>query len=275
MSSIFQQLGYNYNPAANEIFEFDEKVVANMNAMPELLSPWQYEDMRNNDTAITNYVYNPIAQISATINNTCIAIQGACSNISALSTISSTSNTTYTSSVNFKNHADRIAGLVEINENTATLPHYDTAMGVGKTIMYMVYQADGIQNNAPVMGSFTSLFIEDELTTKHNLIISYPTLISNSIYTNSYLDGEGNTVTEITSNLTSTQISTIIANVGSIGTLMNTRRVHDENFFTNSNTILENYKKLKKFKTPGSSETNIINDYIGTNRLKNNLVNTA
>jgi hypothetical protein len=275
MSSIFQQLGYNYSPAANEIVEFDQKVVDNMNAMPELLSPWQYEDMRNNDTAITNYIVNPIAQISTSINSTCITIQGVCSNISVLSTISSTANTTYTASINFKNHADRIAGLVDINENTAELPHYDTAMGVGKTIMYMVYQADGIQNNAPIMGSFTSLFIEDELTTKHSLIISYPTLISNSIYTNTYLDGEGNTVTEITSNLTPTQINTIVANVGSIGTLMNTRRVHDENFFTNSNNILEKYKNLKKFKAPGASETSIIDDYIGTNRLKNNLVNTA
>jgi hypothetical protein len=56
---------------------------------------------------------------------------------------------------------------------------------------------------------------------------------------------------------------------------MNTRRTHDENFFTNSKDILAEYDQMKKFKSPGNSETNIINDYIGTNRLKNNLANTA
>jgi hypothetical protein len=56
---------------------------------------------------------------------------------------------------------------------------------------------------------------------------------------------------------------------------MTTRRTHDENFYINSGSILEEYNELKKFKAPGSSETNIINEYIGTTRLKNNLANTA
>jgi hypothetical protein len=202
MSSIFQQLGYNYTPTENEIINFDQSVLDNLNSAPELLDPWQYEDMRNNDTAITNYVYNPVSTISTSIRNVTLSVTSICGNIADLSTISSTANTTSLAATNFIAHTNRIVGLVEVNEDTATLPHYDSAMGVGKTIMYMVYQADGIQNNAPIMGSFTSLFIEQDLTTKYNTISGYPTLISNSISVNSYNDGEGNPVTELVSNLT-------------------------------------------------------------------------
>jgi hypothetical protein len=275
MSSIFEQLGYNYTPTSNEIIDFDQKVLDNMNSMPQLLSPWQYEDLKNNDTAITNYLYNPVASITQAIHDIAVSISGACSNVANLATISATANTANVAATNFLAHTDRIAGLVEINLNTSTLPHYDSAMGVGKSIMYIVYQADGIQNNAPIMGSFTSLFIKDDLTLKYSLVTGYPSLISNSISTNSYLDGNGDTVTELVSNLTPTQISTIVSNVGALGNTMDTRRIHDENFYTNSNTVVANARKIKSFMSLGSSEKNIINDYIGTERLKNNLANTA
>ena len=275
MSSIFQQLGYNYTPSAGEIINFDQKVLDTMNSMPELLNPWQYEDMRNNDTATSNYLLNPVVTISTSIKNTCISIEGACAGVSNLATVASTANTAHISANNFILHTNRISGLEPINSDTVLLPHYDTAIGTGKSIMYIIYQSDGIQNNAPIMGSFTSLFIKDDLTVKYNTISGYPTLIANSISANTYLDGEGNTVTELVSNLTPTQISTIINNVSDVGNTMSTRRTHDENFYTNSSNVLEQYNQMKKYKSPGSSETNIINNYIGTTRLKNNLANTA
>jgi hypothetical protein len=275
MSSIFQQLGYNYSPSAGEIIDFDQKVLDSMNNMPDLLSPWQYEDMRNEDTAISNYLSNPVVTISTSTRNTCISIESACAGVNNLATIASTANTAHISANNFILHTNRISGLEPINSDTTLLPHYDTAISTGKVLMYLVYQSDGVQNNAPIMGSFTSLFIKDDLTVKYNTISGYPTLIANSISANTYLDGGGNTVTELVSNLTNTQISTIITNISALGNTMTTRRTHDENFYINSGSILEEYNELKKFKAPGSSETNIINDYIGTTRLKNNLTNTA
>lgn len=275
MSSIFQQLGYNYSPSSNEIITFDQKVLDNMNNMPQLLSSWQYEDLRNGDTDTTNYLVNPVDTITQSIHNIAVSISSACSNVANLATISATANTANVAAINFLAHTNRLAGIVPINSDTSRLPHYETAIGVGKPIMYIVYQSDGVQNNAPIMGSFTSLFIKDDLTLKYSLVTGYPTLISNSIGTNTYLDGDGNTVTEMVSNLTPTQISTIVTNVGVLGSTMDTRRTHDENFYTNSNNILAEYNEMKKYKSPGTSETNIINDYIGTTRLKNNLANVA
>jgi len=274
MSSIFEQLGYNYSPTSNEIITFDQKVLDTMNSMPELLTPWQYEDLRNEDTAISNYLVNPVAAITQLAYNTTGSISNVCSNIAELATISTTANAAYISANNFLYHTNRLAGIEPINSDTVLLPHYDTAIGTGKSLMYIVYQSDGIQNNAPIMGSFTSLFVKDDLTLKYNAITEYPNLIANSITVDEIPEGEG-TVTVISSNLTPTQISTIITNIGALGNTMDTRRTHDETFFTNSNNILNEYNQMKKFKAPGSSETNIINDYIGTTRLKNNLANVA
>ena len=275
MSSIFEQLGYNYSPSSNEIITFDQAVVNKMNSMPDLLSPWQYEDLRNQDTASSNYLVNPVSTITQSIHDIAVSISDACGNVADLATISATANTANVAATNFLAHTNRLAGLSVITSETARLPHYDTAINVGKPLMYIVYQSDGVQNNAPIMGSFTSLFIKDDLTFKYSVVTGYPDLISNSISANTYTDGNGNTITELTSNLTPTQISTIVTNVGALGSTMNTRRTHDENFYTNSNNILEEYNKMKKFKSPGSSETNIITDYIGTTRLKNNLANVA
>jgi hypothetical protein len=275
MNSIFQQLGYNYSPSSNEIITFDQSVLNSMNSVPQFLNSWQYEDLRNNDTAISNYLVNPVSSISQFIHDIAVSIFDACGNVADLATISATANTANVAATNFLAHTNRLAGIEPINSDTVLLPHYDTAIGVGKSIMYIVYQSDEIQNNAPIMGSFTSLFIKDDLTLKYNVVTGYPDLISNSISANTYPDGNGNTITELSSNLTPTQISTIVTNVEALGNTMNTRRTHDENFYNNSKNILTEFNQIKKFKSPGTSETNIINDYIGTTRLKNNLANVA
>lgn len=277
MTTIFSQLGYNYTPSHNEIVTFANTVTDNLNTVPQLLDKWQYDDLKNNDTAITNYVENPVSSIASTLRSTCISIASACSDVNTLITIVSAAGSACTACDNFVAHTNRLAGLVEPNASTYNLPHYDMAIGTGKVLVNIIYQADGIQNNAPIMGNFTSLFIEDTLTTEYNTISGYPTLISNSISVNTWDDGLGNTFTENVSSLTTEQINTIVSNVGTITSTMNTRRTHDENFYTNSRSVLDKYQRLRKFKKDGigTSEVNMINDYIGTTRLKNNIANTA
>jgi hypothetical protein len=278
MSSIFQQLGYNYTPTANEIVDFDQEVLDSMNSMPQLLDDWQYEDLRNDDVARSNYFVNPVYTIVSSIRSICVSVTDACVNVAGLITISEASEAACTSADNFIAHTNRIAGLSEVTPDTAFFPHYDTAMGVGKSVMYMVYQSDGIQNNAPIMGSFTSLFIEDSLTDNYNVIVDYPTVVSDSVseeFSVDPEDPEGPLLSELVTDLTPTEISAIVAGLSAVSNLMDTRRVHDENFYTNCNTLLNNFNTQKKFKSPGTSERNLINNFIGTTRLKNNLANTA
>jgi hypothetical protein len=132
--------------------------------------------------------------------------------------------------------------------------------------MYITFQSDGIQNNAPMMGNFTSLIQGNNLTISYNTIITYSGNIANSISSSS--DGGDPPVITYSSNLTSNQITTIVNNLNSVTNLMNERRTADVNFYSNSRAVVDDYNTLKQFSTPGQSESYLYNNYVGTDKLK-------
>jgi hypothetical protein len=145
-----------------------------------------------------------------------------------------------------------------VNTDTILLPHYESAIGVGKIIMYLVSQTDGISNNSPLIGSFTSLFTGNTLNTYYTTIQNYANTVANSIYTQT-----GNYY----SNLTSTQVSTISSKLIEITTFMNTKNTADVNFYINSQAVLADYNSLKGFSNMGQTQEDLINNYIGTPKL--------
>ena len=273
MASIFEQLGYNYTSTGNDVIDFNDDVLESLSKIPPLLEDWQYTDLQNQDAVVTNYLKNPVSNVTNLIKTKSFEIMSSCigegSNIaSGLETIYNTANTLTNTCTQFVMHTDRLSGLVEPNENTASLPHYDMAIGIGKSVMYLIYQSDGIQNNAPIMGSFTSVFIGEQLENLKIDIQNYPNTISSSITCTTSGDPPS---TSCSSNLTIGQITTINTKLTEINTLMNTRITHDENFYANSSTLLRKYQEMKRYKDVGQSERNLFDNYIGTERLKNNL----
>jgi hypothetical protein len=97
-------------------------------------------------------------------------------------------------------------------------------------------------------------------------IQSYPTTIKNSIVVTSDEFG-----TTYTSNLTTIQVTTIINGINSIKNIMDSRRIGDVNFYNNSRSIVDDYNSVKQFANPGQSETYLINNYIGTDKLKSRI----
>jgi hypothetical protein len=287
MSSLFGQLGYNFNDTSGTIVDFSPDVVDNLDRLPPLLEDWQYADLKNNDSAVTNYLKNPtkpVTQQIITKVNQILSVSSGVSNLGGIvtrcknivdHTIPGDEFTPPTfvkgSSSKYIEHCDRLSGLVQPNEDTAELPHYDLAIGVGKSLVYLVYQADGVQNNAPILGSFTSILIGPDLEQKNLAIINYPDLISASITCTTSDDGTGNTFTTCSSNLSSQVITQIQNDLNDIHTLFNGRRIHDENYYTNASVLLEKYNEMKRYKEPGQTEKELFVDIIGTERLKSNL----
>jgi len=60
-----------------------------------------------------------------------------------------------------------------------------------------------------------------------------------------------------------------------VSSTMTTYRQKDFNFFANSQMIVDRYNKVSEFNRIGQTELFLINDYIGTPNLKNNLANTV
>jgi hypothetical protein len=266
--SIFGRLGYDSANTANVVENLSNTAIHTMNQMPPLLNKWQTEDLANN--VVGGYFKNPVANSTQSVWNVANSIIAITGLSDALSNVASNVSALIASSNSFYLHTDRISGMSQPNASTATLPHYFSAMSVSKIMMYITFQSDGIQNNAPMMGNFTSLTIDDSLKAVNTIISIYPSMIANSINAVSVGTPPDEYVT-YTSNLSSNQIQTIIHDIQSATNLMNSRRTGDVTFFNNSQAVVRDYNTVDQFSTPGQTETYLFNNYIGSDKLKSRI----
>jgi len=261
--SIFGRLGYAPYSGSN-VSDLSAAVKKQMDTMPAMLQPWQKTDMENSN--VGGYFTNPVKVATEDLwdsANNIIAVPNL-SQISNISSILTSAQSLFTAANNFIQHTDRISGLTEPPEDNPTLPTYKTASSVGKMVMYLVYQTDGVQNNAPIVGCFSSLYTNDDLVTYQNIIQGYATTIQNSINVESIEEPPSTTYT---SNLTQQQVSSMVTNLGNIVTFMNSRRTSDVNFYYNSRTIVDEYNTMKTFNNMGQTETDMVTNLIGSDKL--------
>ncbi len=262
MSSVFGRLGYSSYSSSN-VTDLSDSVVKQMDSLPDLLQPWQQEDMKNAN--VGGYLNNPVSNnITSvwTVANTIIAIPNlAQTNVSSILTAAGTLST---AANNFFGHTDRMSGLSDPPESDPTLPTYKTAIGIGKMTMYLTYQIDGVQNNAPLLGSFSSLYAKNDLITYYETIKNYAGTVANSIF--SIVDSETQQ-TSYSSNLSQSQANTISNNLTAVANFMNTRRTADVTFYYNSRTVVDEYNTLKTFSNMGQTQTDLVTNTIGSSKL--------
>ena len=281
-SSVFGRLGYNFTPSNPSILELSDAAKKHLAKMPKLIKDWQAEDMRNGTVVRTNYFKNPVYNIATSLKANLQKIIDAIpirqytpdewgwaptqtvSAIPELTPIYDSANVAATEIVKFIEHTDRISNVVEIKPDTSDLPHYEQAMAVGRQLLYIVNQTDNIQNNAPILGTFTSIFVEPELKTLNTDITPFAAEIANSI-TTTIIDFEGGYT--ITTNLSSQRIETITNKIKEVKNFIEGRRKHDENFWTKAKTIVEEYQQFKTLSS-GETQDKLIDGYIGTDELK-------
>jgi hypothetical protein len=274
MATLFQNLGYNYSDPHGDITDFSANTVEHMDSMPSLIQDWQTEDIATSN--VGGYLQNPLGSVSTNIAVSANAIKNIVSTIvtytnigvaNVMVHIANSSNNLITAATNFKDHTDRVSGAINLSDafagNTSdavlssTKPFRDTIKGTSKILTYIIYQTDGISNTAILNGSQTSLFTGPEMNVYYNAISTYANTINSSITFTPNAE----------SSLTLTQANTINTSINQAITFVDTRRTHDETFFTNMKTMLSDYNKTKQFTNMGSSETALLNDYTGTSKL--------
>lgn len=275
MAGVYALLGFDTtDPIANGAVEqLSPTVQTQMQMMPKLLQPWQETDLISNE--VEQYFVNPV---SNTIN-----VIWSTSNTITSQSFDSNGNVIVFSNPGVSNimnpalivardisqniansfmiHTDRISNVVPLDFDVAS-PHYETAIGYGKIIMYLVNQTDNIQNNSPMIGSFSSLFVANTLSDYSNTLVS----ISN-VYLGSLVNG--------VSSLGLTDANQFANAANQVSNTMTTYRQKDFSFFANSQIIVDRYNKVSEFNRIGQTELFLINEYIGTQNLKNNLANTG
>ena len=296
MATLFDRTGFNFTDPSGTITALPNTAIQQLNTAPALVpNQWMRDDLINDDT--TGYYVNPVASscntiwLSAnTLINTTTSVTGS-GNLTALWT---TINTNFKSIagynvttgdaenppivtthvpgqiVQFINHTNRISGVVPITANTdaADKPHLEQAMQIGRALTYVIYQVDGREDNAPMLGSFTSILVANTVSDYANVIVTYPNTVNNSIST---------TIDPITfdsistSNLTYNTVNSIAGFANTLYTFLHDRRVHDENFYTNSIELVNEAKDISRYDNLGASENSLVQNLVGTDKLKSRL----
>jgi hypothetical protein len=157
---------------------------------------------------------------------------------------------------NFTNHTNNLSGVTN-SSNTAAFPDYDSALSIGRQILQIVNKSDGVQNNVPILGNFTSLYIA-------NTIIDSTTAIRNDYIT------LANSFSGANSNISNSVMNTIIFDIQTFSNTVNNRVSSDITFYTNSYEIVNEYNYISQFSSLGATQNNLI-EIIGTDKLKDDL----
>ena len=280
-AGVFARLGYNFDDPNETIQVFSDKTKAQLNAVPALLDSWAGKDLATSN--VSSYYKNPVATDVQTISNSANSIVSLVTAANGLLGLTGTITTLFANIANtnlatvcqsYKLHTDRLSGVRnfddDVGANTSaiyTSPYKDPAIGYGKSAMYIVNQTDGIVNTAPILGSFTSLFVGPQINANSSIISTYYNIINYSITVTT--DGGGNTIH--TSNLSQTVVTTIDSQLANTTIFLANRENHDKNYYANLKVVSEDYQELRKLQNLGESESTLIEDFIGTDKLLSRL----
>lgn len=266
--SVFGRLNYNFDSAkfgANNELTDGQKLSLNY---PSPLYTWQASDLSG--SSVANYFQNPhsanLTLMTSYTNNllTYSNTQSITYNVAPIeaNTLNALANNLLIEISSFTDHTNRMSGATE-STNKLTTPDYQIAMSIGRQVLQICNQVDGVQNNAPILGNFTSLAIVSDVS---NSVIQ---LLSSKNTLNASLSIVGsNTYTDISR----ASMNNIIATAQTAFDLLNSRRVGDTTFYTNSISLIQDYNTILQFSNLGVNSSYLIKDLnIGTSKLQNYL----
>lgn len=272
--NVFDRLGFNFDFPNPSVIEFSNKVKDQLNTMPKLLKDWQAEDLRNG--TVINYYTNPLAANTYSLSVSAVNISTSCLCITTNVETGETETTiigrlgnVYTTSISLKNvcddfilHTNRLSNVVPVDTGEVNDPHFLTCASVGKVLLYITNQTDGISDSKPILGNFTSLFIKQDIDTSNNRIFLHANTIANSIEmvaNTCYTTLENEEIEEIENDLTY------------ITNLLWIRMNHDKSFWNSTKIIAEEYSTFKTINGFGNTEKYLVENYIGTDKLKESM----
>ena len=250
---IWHSFGYNFDDPNGNISELSTPALEHVDSMPPFVTEWQAQDIANNDFG--GYYQNNMQSITMLIYENANNIYLSTNNVTNMANVHANAETLIQTCQNFLLHTAKLSGVIEYDGTDNISPYLNQALSFGRTAMYIVNQTDGITNNAPIMGSFSSLLIEPQLISNNNTLITYTSQVAGSI--------SGNT-----SNLTSQQMTTINNHMKNMYEFMEYRKNSDRDFYTNLRLFIEGYNKTKKLNNLGETEKYLLMNFIGTNKTK-------
>ena len=268
MAGLFGNLGFNFDTAKfGDAQYLSAGAKRYLNAAPLFVSSWAQADIANNDVAITNYYKNPQANVCAVLSAYSIGLYNFANttpfDFASNTALISFSATLYGQIPLFKSHTDNVSGVIAMTSNQDTIPSLDSASSIGNYLLRVLSTTDGLSNTTPMLGSMTSLFINDDLVANSTAIINDYITLTSSVAPN------GNCW------ISSSNLAIINTRLLDLNNYITLRRTSDWDFFANARTMVMNSITLSKFDNVGNTQSYLIDNLIGTDRLKQNLANTS
>ena len=275
MSGIFSLLNYSFPDAnANSIIQtYSSGVIQQMNLMPQLMTTWQQNDIVNND--VGGYFQNPVANVVnnmwASANGSLVFAANLSSSVSGTVTtilnnaMSTLSTIATVDANNYIYLTNRLSNIVTIGTDINT-PHFMTAIGYGKMLSYLTNQSDGIQNTAPILGSFTSVLIGNTLNQLAATMNAYCSLFNSTVTTQTMGIFPNQYIVHISS-MSQDDATNFASSVANAESTLSGYYNQDVLFFNNSKNIVTQYNTVRQFSNMGQSETDLILNYIGTPKI--------
>lgn len=233
----------------------------NLIATTTPLTEWQKTDLDSGPVVRSNYFQNPtalnVASMLISSNTLSVSANSANDNVTValVATLVIELN-------NFKSHTDNISGLTI--STSQGIPSLGSAQSIGQLNMMTLAKTDGVTNTAPILGSFTSLFISDILQANTVQLQYYANEYANSIITTTDMES-GNTTTS--SNLSPTEITKIQNYVISTTNVLYNQRMQDWTFYQNSLQVSNDVSFLQQFNNMGGTMSYLVNNVVGTPSL--------
>jgi hypothetical protein len=278
MTTIYERLDLNFDTDKfGDVNVLDEKTIRYYTEFPNTLKDWQYADITGAPLSRSDYFRNPVINVSSELRITVNSMIQIANGVT-YSNSPATGAQIYTTAVStlpevdaFITHTNNVSGVSAQSMSSANIPSYDLALSIGNEILRIVVSEEEILNASPFLGNFTSLFIESDLRVLANNLVINVSELANSI---TIIYTEESPYVSYESNLSSSKINSIYSNITAAYDLVHDRRTEDWEFYQRSRQILNDYMMLNRFNNLGNTQRTLISDYIGTDRLKNNLANT-
>jgi hypothetical protein len=262
-NTVFGRLGYNFDSTnfggADQLTDGAKK---NLGIQQNNLYTWQYRDVADSTASRSKYYRNPTANLYIALRNTANSINILAQNLS-LSNIATQANNFIIELDKFKSHTDNISGVIDITTNETVdidIPIYETAIAAGETLVPLLYSTDNVANTVGALGSFTSLYINDKLSANLTILTADYASLNNA----QVLSGFPPT---LQSTLGGVALEAINSHIAIANTMINTRRLHDWNFFKQSRAIARDMGIVSQFSNMGKMKSHLTYYKIGTDEL--------
>ena len=178
-TGVFATLHYNFDDPNGAVETLSANTQAHLNTMPAFIESWQAQDIANN--TVSGYFKNPVANsMNKIIANTTI-IYGMANNdpantwtnVNAAMDLANAASSLLVELNLMLSHTNNVSGINDVTtggDAVNDFPYQETASGVGRFMIYLTHESDGVLNSSPIIGSMTCLFIDNDIEANNTIV---------------------------------------------------------------------------------------------------------